>query len=104
MWEMRTVGGESIVEGGDSGTLAPRRRPFDHFMAAFPQSHTVHMVRLTSKELQEKGKRGISPGELLKFVGVLILGKRSKFGKRSDIWATEARNRLLYAPSFGKKT
>jgi hypothetical protein len=49
-----TVGGESIVEGGDSGTLAPRSRPFDYFMAAFPQSHIVHMVQLTSKALQEQ--------------------------------------------------
>jgi hypothetical protein len=85
MWEMRTVEGESIVEGGDSGTLVPRRRPFDYFMAAFPQSHILHMVRLTSKALQEKGKRGISPGELLKFFGVLILGTRYKLGKRSDL-------------------
>jgi hypothetical protein len=85
MWEMRTVGGESIVEGGDSGTLAPRRRPFDYFMAAFPQSHIVHMEQLTSKALQTKGKREISPGELLKFFGVLILGTRYKFGKRSDL-------------------
>jgi hypothetical protein len=62
MWEMRTVGGDSIVEGGDSGIFAPRRRRFDYFMAAFPQSHIVHMVQLTSKALQKKGKRGISPG------------------------------------------
>jgi hypothetical protein len=41
---------------------------------------------------------------LLKFFGFLILGTRYKFGKRSDLWAAEARNRLLYAPAFGEKT
>jgi hypothetical protein len=85
MWEMRTVGGESIVEGGDSGARAPRRRQFDYSMAVFPQSHLVQMVQLTSKALQEKGKGGISPGELLKVFGVLIPGTCYKLGKRSDL-------------------
>jgi hypothetical protein len=72
-------------------------------MAAFPQSHIVHMVQINSKALHEKEKRELDPGELLKFFVVVILGTRYKFGKRPDLRATEAQNRLMYMqPEFEK--
>jgi hypothetical protein len=73
-------------------------------MAGFSQSHIVHMVRITSKALHEKGKRELSTGELFKYFVVLILGTRYKFGKRPDLWATEAKNHLMYVQhAFEKK-
>ena len=103
MWEMQGIGGQSIVEGGDSGTSATRR-PLDYFMAALPHGHLIKMVQWTSEVLQDKGKRGLSTGELLKFLGIHILGTRFQFGKGRELWAVNARNRLLYAPCFGNKT
>ena len=103
MWEMRGIGGHYIVEGGDSGTSATRS-PIDYFMAALPHGHLLNMVKWTSEGLQEKGKRGVSTGELLKFIGILVLGTRYQFGKRRELWAVQAKNRLLSAPCFGTKT
>jgi hypothetical protein len=42
--------------------------------------------------------------ELLKFLGVLILGTRYEFGHRAYLWMSEAGSRLLQAPAFGTKT
>jgi hypothetical protein len=44
------------------------------------------------------------PWRIAQVLWVLILGTRFKFGKSSDLWANEARNRLLYAPAFVKTT
>jgi Transposase IS4 len=62
------------------------------------------MVRLTSEKLSRNGKRSLCAGEMLKFIGILVLGTRYKFRKISDLWSTEARDRLLCAPAFGSKT
>ena len=103
MWEMWGIGGQSIVEGSDSGTSATRR-PLDYFMDALPHGHFVKMVQWTSAVLPDKRKRGVSTGELLKFLGILILGTRYHFGKRRELWTVDERNRFLSAPCFGTKT
>ena len=103
MCEMRVIGGQYIVEGDNFRTSATRS-PIDYFMAALPHEHLLNMVKWTSEELQEKGKRGVSIGELLKFIGVLVLGTRYQFGKRRELWAVQAKNRLQSAPCFGTKT
>jgi hypothetical protein len=104
-WSIRTVSGETIVEGGDSGSFDPPRRPYDYFMAVFPPEQLLRMVRLTNEKLiAKKKKASMTTGELLKFIGVLILGTRFEFGSRADLWKTEATSRLLNPPAFGRKT
>jgi Transposase IS4 len=46
----------------------------------------------------------MTTGELLKVIGVLILGTRFEFGSRADLWKTEATSRLFNPPAFGRKT
>jgi hypothetical protein len=46
----------------------------------------------------------MTTGELLKFIGVLILGTRFEFCRRADLWKTEATSRLFNPPAFGRKT
>ncbi len=103
-WQMRTFGGDSITEGDDAGPARSRRTTIDYFMASFPHVHLLEIVRVTSDKLQRKQKRGLSTGELLKFFGVLVLGTRYKFGRRAELWATEAGNHLLQAPCFRSRT
>jgi hypothetical protein len=104
VWTLQTAVGDTIVEGGDSGSAIPPRRPYDYFMAVFPPDQLVRMVELTNKKLTTIKKPQLTTGELLKFLGVLILGTRYEFGHRADLWRTEAGNRLLQAPAFGTKT
>jgi Transposase IS4 len=103
-WSMRTLSGEAIVEGGDSGSFDSPRRPYDYFMPVFPTDKLVRMVRLTNEKLNLKKRPCTTTAELLKFIDVLILGTRYEFGSRADLWKTEATNRLFIPPAFGMKT
>jgi hypothetical protein len=47
VWMLQTAAGETIVEGGDSGSDIPPRRPYDYFMAVFPPYQLVQTVELT---------------------------------------------------------
>jgi hypothetical protein len=48
-WSNRTVSGETIVDGGDSGSFEPPRRPYDYIMAVFPPEQLLRMVRFTMR-------------------------------------------------------
>jgi hypothetical protein len=104
MWTLLTAVGETIVEGGDSGSAIPPRRPYDYFMPVFPPYQLVRMVELTNKKLVIIKKAQLTTDELLKFLRILILGTRYEFGHRADLWGTEAGSRILLAPAFGTKT
>jgi predicted DNA-binding transcriptional regulator AlpA len=104
VWMLQTAAGETIVEGGDSGSDIPPRRPYDYFMAVFPPYQLVQTVELTNKKQVIIKKPQLTTGELLKFLGILILGTRYKFGHRADMWRTEAGSCILQAPAFGTKT
>lgn len=103
-WSVRAITGEHILEGGDSIGPGVSRRPYDYFLTMFPPNQLVRMVRLTSAKLRSRGMQPTSTRELLKFIGVILLGTRFEFGARADLWATQARNRYLTAPAFGKRT
>jgi hypothetical protein len=53
VWTLQTAVGGTIVEGGDSGSAIPPRRPYDYFMAVFPPYQLVRMVELTNKKLAD---------------------------------------------------
>jgi hypothetical protein len=74
VWTLQTAVGDTIVEGGDSGSSIPRRRPYNYFMAVFPPYQLVQMVELTDTKTVINKKPQLSTGELLKFLGVLVLG------------------------------
>jgi hypothetical protein len=73
-------------------------------MAVFPREQLLRMVRLTNEKLITKKKASMTTGELLKFIGVLILGTRFEFGSRADQWKTEATSCLFNPPALGRKT
>jgi Transposase IS4 len=100
-WSMRTLSGEAIVEGGDSGSFDSPRRPCDYFMAVFSTDKLVRMVRLTNEKLNLKKHPCKNTAELLKFIAVLILGTRYEFGSRADLWKTEEPTAFLIRPPLG---
>lgn len=62
------------------------------------------MVRLTSAQLVERGLRPNTSGEILKFIGILVLATRYVFGSRAKLWATKPRSKYPMAPAFGART
>ena len=58
----------------------------DLFFMMFPPDQLNALVELTSRELEVTKKTATTKGEMLKFLGILILATRHKFGKRRDLW------------------
>ena len=70
--------GTDVTPGCD---LAKQFSPLDFFMAVFPKKQLSMMVEETSAKLQKEGKPRLTKGELLKWIGVLVLITRFEFGE-----------------------
>jgi len=103
-WSVRLLSGETIFEDGDAIGPGRTRRPLDYILDMFPQQQLGRMVRLTSAKLEARRFNTTTAGEVLKFIGVLVLGTRHEFGSRADLWSTVSRIKHIQAPSFGKLT
>jgi Transposase IS4 len=95
--------GFEFTPGCDRGPK-PKYTALDYFLAVFPKQQLQDMQERTSKELEDNGLQPTSVGELLKFMGVLILITRFEFGARASLWSTVARNRFIPPPNFGHTT
>lgn len=104
VWSVCTMPGEFIVEEGDAVGLGQARTAYDYFLCMFTMDQLMHMVRLTSPKLEARGLPPTTAGEVLKFMGVVILATRYEFGARAELWATKTRNPYLVAPAFGERT
>lgn len=104
VWFVRKMPGEVIVEEGDAVGPGQACTASDYFLCMFPMDQLMHMVRLTSPKLEARGQPPTTAGEVLKFMGVLILATRYEFGACAELWATEARNPYLVAPAFRERT
>lgn len=103
-WSVRTLSGEVIHEEGDTVGPGVSRGPYDYFMATFPVDQLVRMVHLTSAKPRARGMQATTAGEVLEFLGVVILGTRYEFGARADLCVTKPRSKYLLAPAFGERT
>jgi len=103
-WSVRALGGDIISEGGDAVGFGRTRTPLDYFFAVFPQDQLTRVTELTSAKLESRRLPPTSPGEILKFFGILILATRFQFGSRADLWATAPRSKHMPAPAFGART
>ena len=89
---------DCIVEGQEY-----RERPLlDYFLWMFPLEHLNVITTLTSINLERRGRKGTTPGEILKFFGVLVLLTRFEFSRRRDLWRTTSRTQYIPAACFGK--
>jgi hypothetical protein len=98
-WSIRTVVGHSLGPGSDPGNTFSR---LDYFLLMFPPDQLLTIVTLTSENLLLKTKAATTPGEVLKFFGVLILVTRFEFSARASLWSNTAPSKYEPAPSFGK--
>jgi hypothetical protein len=98
-WSIRTVVGYSLGPGSDARKSFSR---LDYFLLMFPPEQLSTIVTLTSENLLSKSKVATTPGEVLKFFGVLILVTRFEFSARASLWSNMAPSKYQPAPSFGK--
>jgi len=103
-WSVRTLGGELIVEGGDSVGFGRGCTPEDYFLALFPQTQLSLVSILTSAKPSARRLAPTTPGQVLKFFGVLLLATRFEFGSQADLWATTSSTKHMSAPAFGART
>jgi len=103
-WSIRTITGELIYEEGDLLGPGQSRKPYEYFMAMFPMTQLVLMVRLTSDKFETRGMRPTTAGDLLKFIGVTALVTRYEISARADLWATIACSKYMLATAFGLRT
>jgi hypothetical protein len=62
----------------------------NYFFLMFPPNQLVAMIELTNVKLMAKGAKALTKGEMLKFIGVVILCTRFEFGERASLWSTTA--------------
>ena len=59
------------------------------------------MIDLTNLNVAKEGLEPTTLGELVKFIGILVMMTRVKVRVRRDLWNTSARSRYLPAYNFG---
>ena len=93
--------GERFSLGHD---LRKKYSPLDYFLLMFPPLQLQDMVRLTNLELTTKNTPPTTIGEILKWIGILILATRFEFGHRWSLWSTgmTGTNKYIPAACFGK--
>jgi Transposase IS4 len=97
-WALRTPPGEMLSAAGGIS----ERSALDLFLHMFPPWQLQEMRRLTNRELQGKGKTPTTPGEILKYLGLLLLMTRFEFGVRATLRSTNQEQKLIPPPAFGK--
>ena len=59
------------------------------------------MIAMTNSNLDKEGLARTTLGELVKFLGIIIMMTRVKMRGRRDLWNTSARSKYLPAYKFG---
>jgi hypothetical protein len=98
-WGFRTSVGDIIGEESD---LSRRFSRLDYFLLSFPPAQLREMVRLTNIELTQDGKRETSAGEILKYMGIIVLMTQFEFSERAELWSKNAPSKYKLAPAFGR--
>ena len=70
----------------------------------FPPLQFQDMVRLKNLELTTKNTPPTTIGEILKWIGILILATRFEFGHQQSLWSTSTTGTNKYIPAacFGR--
>ena len=79
-----------------------RMTPYEAFMWMFPTDMLNLIVSETNIVLDEYGYSTTTPGEILKFFGVLVLMTRFEFRNRAALWKNTGMNKYMPGPQFGK--
>ena len=94
--------GKEFTPGCDQA--AKQLTSLDFFMSVFPSSQLKLMVDATSQRLMAEGKPRTTKGEVLKWLGVLLLITRFEFGDRRSLWSNKPSCKYVPAANFGERT
>ena len=95
-WAVKDAFGEKVYPGTNRNLSR-----LDAFMMLFPREQFNAMIEMTNRNLAKEGLDQTTLGELVKFIGVIIMMTRVKMRVRRDLWNTSARSRYLPAYNFG---
>ncbi len=62
----------------------------NHFFLLFPPNQMSVMIELTDVKLMAKGAKAVTKGEMLKFIGAVMLCTRFEFRERASLWSMAA--------------
>ena len=94
--------GKEFTPGCDSA--ARELTALEFFMAVFPSSQLNLMVEATSVQLVAEGGARTTKGEVLKWLGILLLITRFEFGDRRSLWAKKSSCKYVPAANLGERT
>ena len=75
------------ISGQFSSDIRKAYLSLDYFLLVFPPEQLQDTVQLTNIQLQEKSGLYTTPGEILKWIDVLIFSTRYKFGSCRKLWS-----------------
>lgn len=91
-WRATNMMGDRFSYGSD----AERR------FSRFPASELQLIQQLTNHFLRSAGLTEMTKGELLKFLGIVLLATKFEFGNRASLWSSTAPSKYVPAANFGR--
>ena len=67
----------------------------------FPPEQLQLVLQLTNNELAMARKNYTTAGEIVRFLGVMLLVTQFEFGSWASLWSNTSTNKYIPAPSFG---
>lgn len=98
-WYMRNVVGDHLTTGHNVDKMMSR---LDIFLLMFPPDHLLTIVNLTNIQLKEAMEKPTTIGEIVKFLGLILLITRFEFNSRSDLWCKKPWAKYVPAPDLGR--
>ena len=98
-WKVKTATGDQLCYNSD---IRKEYSRLDYFLMMFPTAHLETITRLTNHELGKKDRRVCTCGEILKFIGIIILATNFEFPSRRNLWRSTISSKFFPAPNFGK--
>ena len=102
-WKTRDQYGEWIFSGSGAAQ-AVTESPLNAWLLMMPPKQLDDIQSYTNRKLSAKGKEVLTRGQLVKFIGVLLLMTRYTFADRRELWATEPTSKYVPAARFGEIT
>ena len=96
-WKVIGPIGEIISYGQSPSQM----KPFDLFMCMFPDCQLSKIIEYTNRKLIDCDLPVTTRGEVLKYIGFLILMTRREFSDRRTLWSPSSSSKYLATQNFG---
>jgi Transposase IS4 len=98
-WQVQTTNGDTWTDACNVDESISR---LDVFLQMFPPEQMQTMLRCTNHILIKESRQPTTSGELLKYIGIIILATKFEFTKRSSLWSVHPIEKYEPAPNFGR--